>query len=53
MGSQQAAPKRRTTIQVSLSEEDKRLLKRHAAERGTTVAAIVHEWVSKFCTGKG
>lgn len=40
---------KRTTIQVSLSAEDKKLLKKHAAERGTTVAAVVHEWISKYC----
>ncbi len=42
---------KRTTIQVSLSVEDKKLLKKYAAERGTTVAAIIHEWISMYCAG--
>ena len=41
----------RTTIQVSLTADDKRLLKKYAAERGTTVAAVVHEWISLHCKG--
>lgn len=44
-----SSKEKRTTIQVSLSAEDKRLLKKHAAERDTTVAAVVHEWISKYC----
>lgn len=43
----------RTTIQVSLTADDKRLLKKYAAERGTTVAAVVHEWISLHCQGVG
>lgn len=47
--SQRDADNKRTTIQVSLSVEDKKLLKKYAAERGTTVAAIIHEWISAHC----
>lgn len=43
----------RTTIQVSLTVDDKRLLKKYATERGTTVAAVVHEWISLHCQGVG
>ena len=49
--SQRDADNKRTTIQVSLSVEDKKLLKKYAAERGTTVAAIIHEWITANCVG--
>ena len=39
------AGKRRTTMQISLSVDDKTALKVMAAERGMTVAALIHEWV--------
>lgn len=35
----------RTTITLSVTEEDKRRLKVMAAERGTTVSALLHEWL--------
>jgi predicted DNA-binding protein len=38
----------RTTLSLSLTVEDKRTLKLLAAERGTTVAAIIHEWVQEY-----
>ena len=41
----------RTTIQVSLTVDDKRLLKKYAAERGTTVAVVVREWIALHCQG--
>lgn len=37
----------RTTLSLSLTVEDKRTLKLMAAERGTTIAAIIHEWVQE------
>ena len=36
---------RRTTLSLSLTVGDKKALKMMAAERDTTVAAIVHEWI--------
>lgn len=48
---QKGTESKRTTIQVSLSVEDKKLLKKYAAERGTTVAAIIHEWITANCVG--
>lgn len=35
----------RTSLSLSLSVSDKKALKILAAERGTTVAAIIHEWI--------
>ena len=35
----------RTTITLSVTEEDKRALKVMAAERGTSVSALLHEWL--------
>lgn len=35
----------RTTITLSVTEEDKRRLKVMAAERDTTVSALLHEWL--------
>ena len=37
----------RTTIQVSITVEDKTALKVMAAERGMTVAALIHEWIER------
>lgn len=37
----------RTTLSLSLSVEDKRLLKVMAADRGITVAALIHGWVQE------
>lgn len=42
---QQDKHSQRTTMQVAMSAEDKAALKIAAARRGTTVAALVHEWV--------
>lgn len=35
----------RTTITLSVTEEDKRRLKVMAAECGTSVSALLHEWL--------
>lgn len=40
-----AADEKRTTLSLSLTVSDKKALKMMAAERETTIAAIVHEWV--------
>lgn len=36
----------RTTLSLSLTLEDKKALRILAAERNTTIAAIIHEWVA-------
>lgn len=38
---------KRTTLSLSLTVSDKKALKMMAAERSTTVAAIIHEWVQE------
>lgn len=42
-----AAYERRTTLSLSLSVSDKKALKMMAAERETTIAAIIHEWIAE------
>lgn len=42
-----AAEEKRTTLSLSLTVSDKKALKMMAAERETTIAAIIHEWVQK------
>ena len=37
----------RTKLTVSITPDDKRLLKIAAAERNTTVADLVHQWVDQ------
>lgn len=37
----------RTVLSLSLTVEDKKALKRLAAERDTTIAAIIHEWIAE------
>ncbi len=39
----------RTSMSISMTVEDKKLLKMYAAEKGVTVAALIHEWVQKNC----
>lgn len=39
------ADEKRTTLSLSLMVSDKKTLKMTAAERETTIAAIIHEWV--------
>ena len=36
-----------TRLTLSITVEDKRLLKQVALDNDTTVAALVHEWVQK------
>ena len=38
---------KRTTLSLSLTVSDKKALKMMAAERETTIAAIIHEWVTE------
>ena len=38
---------KRTTLSLSLMVSDKKALKMMAAERETTIAAIIHEWVQE------
>ena len=42
-----AADEKRTTLSLSLTVSDKKALKMMAAERETTSAAIIHEWVQE------
>lgn len=42
-----AAEEKRTTLSLSLTVSDKKALKLMAAERETTIAAIIHEWVAE------
>ncbi|MGE9905444.1 hypothetical protein ACQRAK_06455 [Streptococcus alactolyticus] len=41
------AEEKRTTLSLSLTVSDKKALKMMAAERDTTIAAIIHEWVAE------
>lgn len=43
-----AAEEKRTTLSLSLTVSDKKALKMMAAERETTIAAIIHEWVQEY-----
>lgn len=42
-----AEDEKRTTLSLSLTVGDKKALKMMAAERETTIAAIIHEWVAE------
>lgn len=42
-----AVDEKRTTLSLSLTVSDKKALKMMAAERETTIAAIIHEWVQE------
>ena len=42
-----SADERRTTLSLSLTVGDKRTLKLLAAQRNTTIAAIIHEWIGE------
>ena len=42
-----AADEKRTTLSLSLTVSDKKALKLMAAERETTIAAIIHAWVQE------
>ena len=37
----------RTVLSLSLTVEDKRALKKMAAERDMTIAAMIHEWIAE------
>lgn len=41
------AEEKRTTLSLSLTVSDKKALKMMAAERETTIATIIHEWVQE------
>lgn len=41
------ADEKRTTLSLSLTVSDKKTLKMMAAERETTIAAIIHEWIQE------
>ena len=43
----ETADEKRTTLSLSLTASDKKALKMMAAERETTIAAIIHEWVQE------
>ena len=45
VASDTAADDKRTTLSLSLTVSDKKALKMMAAERETTIAAIIHEWI--------
>ena len=38
---------KRTTLSLSLTVSDKKVLKMMAVERETTIAAIIHEWIQE------
>jgi hypothetical protein len=38
---------KRTTLSLSLTVKDKKFLKMLAAEKGTTIAAIIHDWIEE------
>lgn len=42
-----ADEEKRTTLSLSITVNDKKALKMMAAERETTIAAIIHEWVQE------
>lgn len=46
-GAAPAEGEKRTTLSLSLTVSDKKALKMMAAERETTIAAIIHEWVAE------
>ena len=40
-----------TTITLSISREDKALLKSWAATHGTTMSDMLHDWIAQTCGG--
>ena len=42
-----AEDEKRTTLSLSLTVSDKKALKMMAAEKETTIAAIIHEWIAE------
>jgi len=41
------AEEKRTTLSLSLTVNDKKALKMIALEKDTTIAAVIHEWISE------
>ncbi|MBQ2457033.1 MAG: hypothetical protein II275_02630 [Bacteroidaceae bacterium] len=48
-----AVEEKRTTLSLSLTVGDKKALKMMAAERETTIAAIIHEWIQEHLEEMG
>lgn len=48
-----AANEPRTTLSLSLTVSDKKALKMYAAEKGTTIAAIIHGWIEEHNEKEG
>ena len=48
-----AAEGKRTTLSLSLTVSDKKALKMMAAEKETTIAAIIHEWIAEHMENAG
>jgi hypothetical protein len=44
---------KRTSLSLSLSVEDKKALKKYAADHETTIASVVHDWNQKYCKANG
>lgn len=40
----------RTVMSLSISLEDKKKLKLYALQHDKTVAAVIHEWIEKYCS---
>ena len=43
---------KRTTLNLSVTVEDKQFLKIYAAEQGVTVAAVIHECITEYLSKK-
>jgi len=43
----------KTTLSLSLTVSDKKALKMMAAEKGTTIAAIIHGWIEEHNKKEG
>lgn len=41
-------PEKRTTLNLSVTVADKQFLKIYAAEKGMTVAAVIHECITEY-----
>lgn len=39
----------KTTINLSITAEDKKRLKMHALKEDKTVSEILHDWIDRFC----
>lgn len=46
-----AVEEKRTTLSLSLTVSDKKALKMMAAEKETTIAAIIHGWIAEHQKG--